>query len=139
MPETTDEYIERHRSIYKSLRTVFSPALKENVEFNSEGFNHLITKRGTRRPLKIIKCRMPLIRLIIPTIKYCITISDTRIQEELYKGKRITATYYELKREVGNKRPALIKVVLKRRGKLGKLVFQSVMKQKTPGKGRHLS
>jgi len=69
--------------------------------------------------------------LIAPVLIHCESVSKTKIQEEIYKGKKITAIYFELSRIVGKKYPAEIKVVVKKRGNLGKIVFLSVMKQKT--------
>ena len=137
--EPTQNYVNRYQAKYKLLRTVYSPALKEKVHFTSEGFNHLMFKHGHRRLLKEIKYRLPLISLIISTIKRCRTVSKVVTAEETYKGTKINASYFELSEVVGDKYPAKIKVVIKRRGKVGKLVFQSVMKQKAPRNGRNLS
>lgn len=134
--ESIKEYIERHRKIYQSLNDVHCPSLKDTVCFTSEGFNHLLFKNGHRRPNKVIKYRLPLIKLIIPTLLKCKNVSKTTVSDEMYKGKLVTAMYFELAHVVGKKCPAKIKVIVKRRGKLGKLVFLSVMKQKTPKKGR---
>lgn len=134
--ESTKEYIDRHRKQYKQLRTVYCPALKETVFFTAEGFNHLIFKKGHKRPSKQIRYRLPLIRLIIPTLKKCKSSSKITVQDEIHKGKSVTAMYFEISHVVGKKTPAKVKVIIKKRGKAGKLFFFSVMKQKTPKKGR---
>ena len=79
---------------------------------------------------------MPLISLVVPVLIGCESVSKTIVQEEIFKGKKTSATYFEFARIVGAKSPAKIKVIIKKRGKPGKLQFLSVMKQKTPKKRR---
>lgn len=136
---STEEYIQSYYSVYKSLRPAFSPALMEEVHFTSEGFNHLVYKKGHRRDLREIHYRLPLVKLIARTITCCVKVFKTTVQQEIYKGKQITATYYELQWNPAKSNNVRLIVIVKRRGKLGKLVFQSVMKQKAPRKGRRLA
>ena len=134
--DSTEEYVAKFRKKYKALRPIYSKALKGTIFFTSEGFNHLLFKNGHRRPIKVIRSRLPLINLIPPVLIHSETVGKIRIQEERYKGRKVSATYFEFKKIVGAKRPTKIKVVIKKRGSLGKLQFLSVMKQKTPKKGR---
>lgn len=134
--ESMKDYVNRYRKKYSSLNPVYCPALKETVYFTSEGFNHLLFKKGHRRTNKQIKYRLPLVNLIIPTIKKCKSSAKTTVIDEIYKGKKIIAFYFEITHVVGTKSPAKVKVIIKKRDKLGKLFFFSVMKQKTPKKGR---
>lgn len=134
--ESMEDYINRYRKKYKSLNPVYCPALNETIYFISEGFNHLLFKKGHRRINKQIKYRLPLINLIIPTIKNCKSPAKIKVIDEIYKGKKVMVSYFEVSHLVGTKSPAKIKVIIKKRNKLGKLFFFSVMKQKTPKKGR---
>lgn len=134
--ETIKKYINRYRKIYKTLKPTYCPALKAQINFTSEGFNHLIFKNGHRRSNKQIKNRLPLISLIIPTLKKCKSSSKVQVMDETYKSRLITVMYFELAHIVGKKRPVKIKIIIKKRGSLGNLFFLSAMKQKTPKKRR---
>lgn len=134
--ETMEQFVERYKQRYDTLRPVYCPALKDQVYFTAEGFNHLLFKKGHRRPNKQVKYRLPLISLVVPTLMQCKSSTKTIIVDEIYKGRLVTVIYFELTYLVGRKCPAKIKVVVKKRGNLGQLFFFSVMKQKTPRKGR---
>jgi len=129
--ESTRNYIQRYRAIYQQLKPVNSPALKSKIIFTSEGFNHLLFKHGHRRTIKQIRYRLPLIKLIIPTIKSCDSVIKILETQEKYKHRLIDVTYIELSAIVSSKSPAKIKLVIKKRGLKGKYFFFSVMKQKT--------
>lgn len=52
---TDSDYIkikENSSIIYKEHNKLFSPYFKDNIVFNSEGFNHLIYKNKSERPKK---------------------------------------------------------------------------------------
>ncbi len=137
--ESSQEYIDRYRKIYKELKPVYCPALKEQVFFTSEGFNHLLFKNGHRRLDKQIRYRLPLLNLVIPTLVKCKSSTKVIVQDEKYKGRSVTAMYFEISHVVGKKCPVKIKIVIKKRGKIGQLFFFSVMKQKTLRLERQLS
>lgn len=135
LAQTMASYISKYRLIYKSLNPVYSTALKSTVYFTSEGFNHLLFKHGHRRPNKEIQYRLPLIKLIIPVIKNCTSISKAIIEKERKTSKSTIVYFYELSHIVGRKEPARVKVIVRKRGTQGKFHFLSVMKQKAPKKG----
>ena len=134
--ETTEEYVDRYLKKYKGFKPVYCPALNDTVYFTSEGFNHLLFKRGHRRNDNEIHYRLPLINLIVPALKNCTAASKALVLEEFSKGVKTNVMYFEISHTVGRKCPAKVKVIVRRRGVLGQLAFHSVMKQKTPHKER---
>ncbi len=127
--QPTTTFIEKWRVKYKNLNPVYCPALKETINFNSEGFNHILYKNRVRRTVKEIEYRLPLINLICPVIKNSKNAS-LRVVTKIIKGREIKVNYYALTAEVGKKKPCTIKVILIKKGLKGKLSFHSVMKIK---------
>jgi hypothetical protein len=134
--QTFHEYIEKYRRKYRSQTPVYNPALKSVVHFTSEGFNHLLYKHGHRRKVKEIHYRLSLIEFVRATISSCHVVGKITINEETFNGSKTEVTYFELVAVLERKPPVTIKVVVKRRGSLGKLIFQSVMRKKNAPKGR---
>jgi len=128
--------VHKYKKKYKLLKPVYCQALNDYIYFTAEGFNHLLYKKGHRRSNKQICFRLPLVNLVLPTILKCKSSSKIIVIDEIYKNKSIMAMYFELSAIVGKDHPIKIKVIIKKRGKLGKLFFFSVMKQKTPKKRR---
>lgn len=124
---TTGEYIAKYKSIYKSLKPIYSPAIGEKVYFNMAGLKHLIYKGGHRRYTRAILNRIVLVPLIAPVIHNCHEEVEIRIRKENINGKKIKVTYYALEAHVG-KNSAHVRVVTRKVGQKGKHYFQSIMK-----------
>ena len=112
---------------YKTFRPVYCAALKTRVNFNSEGFNHLIFKGGKKRTDRVIVNRLPILLLAVPVIKKCSKTIETRVREETIKGKLVKTTYYALEANVG-KSNTRVRVVVRRIGTGGGYNFFSIMK-----------
>jgi len=123
----TGEIVNKYKAWYVSLRPVKSKALGQTVYFNMRGFKHLVFKGQHRRPSIAIINRLVLIPLIVPTIKNCDEILETRIRKEIIDGKKTEVTYHALEAHVG-KESVKVKVVVRKVGPKGKFFFYSVMK-----------
>ena len=123
----TGELISKYHQLYLQIKPVFSPAINELVYFNNAGFHHLVYKRGHRRAVGEISCRLSLVPLIVPVIKNCAEEVEIRIRKENIKGERIRVTYYALEANVGRSN-ARVRVVTRKVGEKGKHYFQSIMK-----------
>jgi hypothetical protein len=122
-----NEYIVRYREIYKKNRPVTSPALKQEIYFNSEGFNHLLFKNGKKRTDKTIMNRLPLIPLAVPVIKNCKETAEVRSRKEKIKGNAVSVKYYALEANVG-KSNTRVRVIIRKIGQKGNYNFHSIMK-----------
>jgi len=126
-----NELVERYRAIYRSINPIFSPAIGANINFPSEGFMHLVFKRGHRRPNSVILNRLPQVPLIVPVIMNCLDVSETRTRTETKKdGRQVDVTYYALEARVGQPRrhPPKVRVVIRKENGSPNYNFQSVMK-----------
>jgi hypothetical protein len=122
----------KRKKEYKNYKPVWCEALHENIEFNSDGFNHL-RFNSKRKPRELVEqiYKLSLLPLVIPVIKTTHIIESNRVKI-LSNGKRIE--YWSLVGKVG-KNKSIVRVVLRRTGVSGKLHFWSVMKlhkYKTP-------
>ncbi len=107
---------EKRRKDYNTWKPIYSPALGEQIFFNSKGFNHLRFRTdGTPRNFReaLYKLRLlPLVRSVI---------YKARKVDEYRKGR---VEYWGIVEAVGKKK---IKVILRRIGK-GRIHFWSVMR-----------
>jgi hypothetical protein len=122
-----NDFIDKYRELYKKNRPLLSPALKQEIHFNSEGFNHLLFKGGKKRTDKAIINRLPLVPLAIPVIKNCKKTLEIRSRKETIKGKDVSVKYYSLEANVG-KSSTRVRVVIRKIGKNGNYNFFSIMK-----------
>ena len=76
--ETHQDLKTRSEAHYKTIGSVFCPALKENVHFTSEGFNHLQYKKGGLRIESEQRLKMKLIPLGKDIIGKTTTIQEYR-------------------------------------------------------------
>lgn len=108
-------------SYYKSLIPVFSEALKIEITFNAKGFNHILYESGaTARVRKEQISRFNLLSTAYELIKFANIFQEYEYDEVkniYYWG--IIAIYKNNK----------VKVILKRNGKEGKVIFWSVIPQ----------
>ncbi len=123
----TGEFIGKYKSIYQSIRPIYSNAIGEDVYFNMPGFKHLVFKGSHRRDTKTILNRLVLIPLIAPVIHSCMEEVEIRIRKEIIDGQKTTVTYYALEAHVG-KDSVRVRVVTRKVGENGKHYFQSIMK-----------
>lgn len=122
-----NDFVDKYREIYKKNRAVLSPALKQEIHFNSEGFNHLLFKGGKKRTDRVVANRLPLIPLAIPVIKNCKKTLEIRSRQETIKGQAVNVKYYSLEANVG-KSSTRVRVVIRKIGKNGNYNFFSIMK-----------
>ena len=107
----------KQRKFYKSIESVFCPALKENIYFTSKGFNHLLYD-SNHMPRKVSEqyLKLKLFEYVPKLIKESTRIHSIRIFKKgaFYKNRReiITITRYAL---VGNVRDiGRIRVIIER-------------------------
>jgi hypothetical protein len=122
-----NDFIAKYRELYKKNRPVFSPALKTEIHFNSEGFSHLLFKGGKKRTDKVIINRLPLIPLAVPVIKICKQTIEVRSRKETIKSQTVAVKYYSLEANVG-KSSTRVRVVIRKVGRKGNYNFFSIMK-----------
>lgn len=120
------------KKYYKTIKSVYSPALKQKIIFNSIGFRHLQYKPGgTSRKINEIIYKLILFPLVISVIKNSVVISEERnvlIRINRKKGSKMKkGKTYSLVSKVGRRNPIAIRVIILRVGK-GNFVFYSVMK-----------
>jgi len=121
------------QKFYNEIRTVQSPALNENIYFNSEGFNHIVFKKSRSEREK--SSQMLRFKLL-PLAKKLIEVSTTyqEFEETLkefevksYK-KRIKKTkpvkYWGVIAIIENRK---IKVILRKIGDNGSIQFWSIV------------
>jgi len=122
-------FIAKYRTEHKTFNPAYSPALKGKINFNSDGFSHLIFKGGKKRTGKIVMNRLPLLPLTVPVIKNCPKVLEKRVREEKIKGieGEVKVTYYSLEAIVG-KSSTRVRVVIRKVGTNGNLNFFSIMK-----------
>ena len=117
------DFIKQKRDEYRKLKPIYSYSLKEWIFFNADGFNHLLF-RGNRehRNIKEQIFKLSLLLFVHTIIKN----SKKAIERRTHPlGKDIEYVAID-----GYKNNKHIKVVLKRKGKNGKLFFWSVMRIK---------
>lgn len=114
----------QQKLFYRSIVSIYSPALNENVHFTSDGFHHLVYK-SNRKPRTISEqwLKLKCLQYVPRVVKNCKYITDTRIYTNKKTGK--TIIYYELRYKINAKNR--IQVIVERKGN-GKLKFKSVMK-----------
>ena len=117
--------LEERRTWYKSIKKIYCPILKEDIIFNSKGFNHLVYPNGKWRPQKEQMYKLGLLPLAIPVIKNSTKISEYK--KCFIKGLGKEAEFWTLT-EIAGKQNTLIKVILRRIG-TGNITFLSVMKK----------
>ncbi len=121
------------QSFYNNIGKVFSPALNQEIYFNSEGFNHIIFK-GSRsereRSSQIL--RFKLLHLAVKLIKLSTThqeFEETLKEFEVVSYKKIVRKtkpirYWGIIAIINNRK---IKVILRQIGDGGKLHFWSIV------------
>lgn len=124
---STQELTAKYKALYLALKPIHSQAIGADVNFNMPGFKHLIFKGKHRRPTRDIYNRLVLVPLIVPVIRNCDEVIETRIRREFIDGKKVRVTYHALEAHVG-KDKARVRVVTRKVGDAGQYYFQSIMK-----------
>lgn len=70
---------QKYKDYYKTIGSVSCPYLKENVNFNSKGWGHLIRKGKTFRPAKDIQRRLLQLENAVEVLKLSGTIQEKEI------------------------------------------------------------
>jgi hypothetical protein len=113
-------FLEQRRSWYKSIGSVYCPALRADIVFDSEGFNHLLYKGARKkRSMKEQMYKIGLLPLVIPVLKY-----STNIETHSLRGD---FEYWSLSKTVG-KQDVEIEVILRKKRPGGRIAFYSVLK-----------
>lgn len=122
--ENYKEFIIRRRIWYKTIKHCYCPALKQNIVFNSKGFQHLLFDGlGHARSNKERVYRLKLLSFVVTVIKKCQKIHEyTKPTYSNKLGKNIE--YWVLKESV-NKQKLIVTVILRRIGD-GNIIFYSV-------------
>ncbi len=125
MPTYAD-LLKQQTALYKKIGKVYCPVLKEDIVFNSKGFQHIkYDGLGHGRTIKERMYRLYLVPHIEEVIKNATKIHQYRARAYSKKlGKYVE--FWELKEKVG-KPKITVKVVLRRIG-TGNITFWSVMK-----------
>lgn len=126
--------LEKRRKEYKNYFPIICPCIKELINFNSEGFNHLqfhINGMPRKQPERIYK--LNLLPLAIPTIKLANRLEkyDCRKgfigKKDKNRGKiKKEIEYWAIMASVG-KNKIRVRVILRKIGN-GKIHFWSIMK-----------
>lgn len=114
--------IETHK-LYRSLGSVWSDAIKENIVFNNYGWVHLSFSRGRRRSPGDLKLRLHLFPYVPQVIKSGVRIKESNGQVFL-KGKMRKTKYYEVAYACDNGKRHI--TVVARKFEDGKLHYYSV-------------
>lgn len=127
------EMVKEKRVWYKAVRKSYCPILKEDVIFNSKGFNHLLFDgQGHARTNPERMYRLGLLPLVIPVLKTATSITEyTPATYSKSLGKNVE--YWLLRSQVG-KTNALVSVILRRIG-TGNITFYSVWKKRDKPNG----
>jgi hypothetical protein len=117
---------------YDSIGSVYCPALKKKVIFNSDGFRHLLYEsNGKPRTVQERIYKLTLLPLVIPTIKSAASINEERDIQVRYGRKSDSkiknGKACALVAPVGKNGLVKVRVILNKIGD-GHLTFRSVMK-----------
>lgn len=123
------DFLKKHRALYKKIKCIKCPILNEDIVFNSKGFYHLrYDSHGKMRSLREQKYKIGLLPLVIPVVKFSTTIHEYK-KEEYSQPLGKYYEIWELRHTVG-KGQTIVSVVLRRIGN-GNITFLSVWKNKT--------
>ncbi len=118
------QYINQQRQWYRTIKSTYCLALKEDVIFNSQGLRHLrYDGRGVARSKKEYHKRIKLLPSALNIVKSSPVFSshDRRYKTE---AKSQFVDYWSIRAVVGP-REVLVTVILRRIGK-GQIIFYSV-------------
>lgn len=129
--ENYKKLLEKRRREYKNCSSIFCPCIKEGINFNSEGFNHLQFKtNGTPRKQAERIYKLNLLPLAILTIKLADKVEKYSHKKLIIKKKgnrtKKDIQYWAISALIDKKR-GRIKVILRKVGS-GKIHFWSIMK-----------
>lgn len=129
---------------YSDIKRIFSPALKQEITFSSEGFNHIVYKNSrSERNRSDQIARFKLLPLAVKLIKLATTYQEYEetLQEFLVKQKKKrvkkskSVRYWGVIAIIDNRK---IKVILRKVGDNGKIHFWSIIPAWTTNKFRDL-
>jgi len=130
------------QDFYSSTGRIFSPALETEISFNSEGFNHIIFKKGrSERERSSQILRFKLLPLAIKLVKKSTTYQEyeetiSTISAKKYKKKAFITRpikYWGIIAIIDGRK---IKVILRKIGDNGNIHFWSVVPAWTTNKYR---
>lgn len=122
--EITD-FIKKQKEIYKKLKPCHCKAIQEDVHFNSDGLNHLLYKN--RRPRSIEE---KVYRISLVTYLYVAISNATQAKEIFFDNPPTRLWVLEWVNVIDGDKIYRIKVILRKRGLLGRVHFLSVMRKR---------
>lgn len=120
--------LEKSKELYDSYGSIYSTALKENIDFNRYGWKHLrFDGHGHKRSPRDIIYRLKLLKFVPDIIKNCKTSTAEEKRFIYFNGILRTATFTELihKCIAPNGKSKLITVVI-RKFEIGRPHFYSI-------------
>ncbi len=86
------------QAFYSSVKSIYSPALKENISFTSEGFNHIVFKKErSEREKSSQKLRFKLLPLAKKLIEKSTTYQEYEKKSSFFDVKKNKKISKELK------------------------------------------
>ena len=119
------DFIKKQKEIYKKLKPCYCKAIQENVYFNSDGLNHLLYKNRRPRSMYEKKYRISLIKYLQIVISNAI-----EAKEISFDNPPSRLWVLEWTDVIGRDEIYKIKVILRKKGRFGKVHFLSVMRKK---------
>lgn len=120
--------LQQSKELYDSIGSIYSPAIKDNVDFNNYGWRHLrFDGHGHKRLPKNIIYRLRLLPFASEVIKNCKSHQPEEERFVYMNGVLRTAKFIELCHECGapNGKKKLVTVVI-RSFEVGKPHFYSI-------------
>ena len=111
--------LSQSKDIYTSIKSVYSPYLKENIAYNSKGWGHIIRKNDGLRPSHEVAKRVKYIQDSAEIISISTTLQE--YEERMVSGKLVI--YYGFIAIVNKQK---LKIIVRKNGN-GGLHFYSLM------------
>lgn len=133
---------ENARNFYNNIHKIFSPALNQDIHFNSEGFNHIIFKcsRSERERhsqilrFKLLHLAVKLIKISTTHQEFEETLKEFEVKSHKKKIRKSKAVrYWGIIAIIDSRK---IKVILRQIGDNGTIHFWSIVPAWTTNKYR---
>lgn len=114
---------------YKNIGSIYNPALKSNIRFNSNGFYHLrYDNNRSERNKKVQLNKLRFFNEAVRSIKISTTIQEYRRLDKIIDSKRSIVEWFAFWTIISFVNKIRIKVIVRRvGGKDGQFHFWSVM------------
>ena len=113
------------REYYRTIGTIFSPALGQKICFSNDGFRHILFKRGRKGRERSAQIkRFSLLPLASELVGLSTTHQEFEAMSEMRRGKTKSVRYWGIIAILRNEK---IKVVIRRIGENGNVHFWSII------------